>query len=213
MLRLSTKHEVSYWRQQAIAQLSLFFPTTLEQWRLCISAVYPKAFPYDTWGLRTVLLARELDVPSVLPAALFSIITFYPIEDILGLSNRNPIQFLPNGLDYIDVFRCFKAADQLRYDLTSQNDSQFARAFDKTALACLNLACRSAKWECFATFAGADNILDLQRWLSNEDSRTLSGVCVPCQNELRRAYESECQSEWGRLPFLLDLPEWDTYAL
>jgi hypothetical protein len=86
VLRLATKYQSTFFRTLAISQLSRVFPATLQglQDRRTVSDVPSSLFEPHVATL-VVLLARELNIPVLLPSALYLVATGHLIRLTRGV--------------------------------------------------------------------------------------------------------------------------------
>ena len=73
MLHLSLKYDVPYLRRRALLHLSTTFPTTLSAWRVRDeNRTIP---PVENTPFAALLLARQFDLPWLIPSILYCIST------------------------------------------------------------------------------------------------------------------------------------------
>ncbi|KAJ7778675.1 hypothetical protein DFH07DRAFT_730644 [Mycena maculata] len=88
ILRLSTKYEVEYLRQRALEHLSTGYSTSFLQWTIKTSATFT-ALPCD--ALDTIILARKVDCPWILPTAFYAYCRFANSSEIFRGTEKNGV--------------------------------------------------------------------------------------------------------------------------
>jgi len=208
VLCLSTKYEVTYLRTRIIRDLCSTFPTKLDQWRL--RDAYLVEY-FDWRPLAVVLLAKEMDIPAVLPAALCSFTT--------GLGNLNDIlagTTLPDGstlsLDRATADLCVVAREQLG---SRVRDTLLKSYFEGDAADNCQTAdhCNMRRINTLRLYEKTPNTLVphpfLLEMLSFRPNIQMTGVCGACIEEAEATFDDEQNKLWEELPSFFNLPPWE----
>ncbi|KAL0063923.1 hypothetical protein AAF712_009113 [Marasmius tenuissimus] len=117
VLRLSTKYQVDFLRHRAYKLLSSLYPTTLAKWDARDSTTSLESFEARPFAV--YLLAKEADLPSVLPAALYLCADSQDINYILeGLESHDAKHI---QLEWQDKKACIRAREALSIALRTQD--------------------------------------------------------------------------------------------
>jgi hypothetical protein len=201
ILRLSTKYDVGFLRQQATQHLLSVYSATLDGWDQRDS---PPMIPvFQGRPFAAVRLAREIDIPIILPAAMYGCARS-AIERILdGIT-------LPDGssidLDWRDKRSCIIARTRL-------SDAILMRTFkflDHHPSGCSTLArCAIGRLK---------HLRKLQAKFFNTPGprpltkRFLKGfekdVCDCCYTTSHASFVAARQALWDDLPGIFGLPSW-----
>lgn len=129
VLRLSTKYMFDFLRDKAIAHLSIAWPSTLKGWeaREDIGRAYELRTGTSSGHLypspiEVITLAREVDVPCLLPAAFYDLCR-YQLTQIFEPTEDEPL-YRPPGSDYpglspVDIQRLCLGKEAAHYAITS----------------------------------------------------------------------------------------------
>jgi len=200
ILRLSTKYDVQYLRIRAMQHLLSTYPTTLADWKERDTKRTVPAI--DNTPFAVLLLAREFDLPWLLPSVMYCICS-HPIEKTLdGVSWHGSHLDLP----WNDKRLCLIGRSNL---LKQQNKD----AVDMTKVPgddveCQGLSCFATRLKCAEILCdwGVAGILDFA-----EDNVTLfnSGLCKPCQSTFTGQCALASENMWQAMPGMFELPDWD----
>ncbi|KAL0575531.1 hypothetical protein V5O48_006454, partial [Marasmius crinis-equi] len=116
VLRLSTKYQVDYLRQRAVTLLSNLYPTSLAKWDARDSITSLESFEARPFAV--YLLAKETDLPTILPAALYLCADSQDINYILeGLESQDGTQI---ELAWPEKKACIRARETLSIALRTR---------------------------------------------------------------------------------------------
>jgi hypothetical protein len=200
-LRLGRKYGIDQLHAEAVAKLSVDFPSTLQGYDKCMKTAWPQAVDLKGCSLFTVIdLARENDVQSILPCVLYVLCQF---------AHHNSTPFVDSVSRVIlaadDIKACVKAHSEL---LRLQLTKTFGRLDVKPSPSnpCTHLLCAMTKKAVFYTYYYLSAPLcPFALW----NSRWGNGLCSDCIIKSRQLREQGRAAIWGQLPALFGLPGWD----
>jgi len=198
VLRLSSKYNVEYLRERAIAHLTECFPTTLGEWNLRHNANIMETFPARPFLV--LQLARKFDIPAMLPAAMYCCACTPDIKSLCdGITSIDGSHI---ELDWEDKRSCLLARQKL-YD--AQRIRLFGCLLDLPTCA----RCDSGKLEYLRRLehksiqSGFPYPFQQKFDLSFDQA-----VCKECYNRSFSSFSAARQELWDDLPSLFDLPSW-----
>ena len=200
VLRLSTKYDVQYLRIRAMQHLLTTYPTTLADWKERDTKRTVPAI--DNTPFAVLLLAREFDLPWLLPSVMYCICS-HPIEKTLdGVSWHGSHLDLP----WNDKRLCLIGRSNL---LKQQNkDAVDMAKVPGDEVECQGSSCAATRIKSAEILCdwGVAGILDFA-----EDNVALfdSGLCKPCQSAFTGQCALASENMWQAMPGMFELPSWD----
>ncbi|TFK39269.1 hypothetical protein BDQ12DRAFT_698267 [Crucibulum laeve] len=202
ILRLSTKYEVDYLRRRAIRHLDVLYPLTLTAFD---RRQETRTTPWkDNTAFEAARLAREADVPWILPAVLYCVCTC-PVDDMVDGYLWNDAR---RQLNPIDQAACVKAL----VPLTQADRKDMLSFLTLGAVSgCITPTdCNEARLDALRSLADAQDILNpldsfYHMWELFEDN-----VCEQCVTKSKAMNGSAREAFWESLPGLFKLPDWRT---
>ncbi|KAL0572671.1 hypothetical protein V5O48_009295 [Marasmius crinis-equi] len=202
VLRLSTKYQVERLRQRAHTLLSNLYPMSLARWDARDSITNLESFEARPFAV--YLLAKETDLPTILPAALYLCADSQDINYILeGLKSHDGIHI---ELPWPEKKACIRAREALSLALRTR---MFAFLTGHISFP----GCRSV-----STCNGAR-----LKWLQGVEASLGSGVfsvsfpweqlqisiCEYCFTTSQNHHDVERGKLWDELPEMFGLPPWN----
>ncbi|EPQ53785.1 hypothetical protein GLOTRDRAFT_131117 [Gloeophyllum trabeum ATCC 11539] len=199
VLRLSTKYQVKYFRQDIVAQLSLAYPTVLQSWdnRSSISLRTPFLLERAPEILR---LARDTDIRALIPAAMLACCS-------------NSLETIMDGLSLSadDVETCILGRERILEAWRSKifSERQLVSSGPGFVLS-RHIPCDSARlrwlyredvWEMAFGYDWFDP-------LRKEYPSLVPGMCAACQKAFSTGFDRARAQIWADLPGYFGLPEW-----
>ncbi|KZP20319.1 hypothetical protein FIBSPDRAFT_1044958 [Athelia psychrophila] len=215
-LRLGKKYGFHALMADAVERLQYEFPPTLEARDAIKSSMVSLESPADYYDI--VNLARETDLVSILPGALFECINHsgmfehlmsgYEREDgtVAVISQADQERCLSAWRTLVELQRTTTYA-WLNVPGTWYSDSVVYRCSDPRR-GCFKKreVIAGALWH-GVSFPSCDPIF--QNWSANLEAHA-SGQCPSCAKECQRLHIAGRQSAWEKLPIVFDLPNWQT---
>jgi hypothetical protein len=201
ILRLSTKYDVRYLRQRATRHLLNVYSATLDEWDQRNSAIIPA---FSGRPLAVLCLAREVDIPILLPAAMYGCATsaFEILLDGATLRDGSHIE-----LDWRDKRSCIVARSCL-------SDALLGRIFNfllcSPPSGCSNwVTCAVGKLKHLRKLQAKSLKMAGLHVLSK---RFLNGfekdVCDSCYSTSHASFVAARRALWDDLPSIFGLPNW-----
>ncbi|ESK92286.1 hypothetical protein Moror_4684 [Moniliophthora roreri MCA 2997] len=202
ILRLSTKYQVDYLRQRVYRVLSELYPTTLEEWDARDAFVNLETFEARPFAV--FLLAKETNLPTLLPAALYLCADSQDIGFILdGLPSIDNTHI---ELDWPDKKACIRARETLSIALRTRLFAFLTGQMDFPGCHRTSM-CNNTRWK---WLQGVEASLGSGVFsVSFPWAQYQSGVCDSCHRLSRDHYVAERQKLWDELPVLFGLPTWE----
>jgi hypothetical protein len=203
LLKLGTKYDVPFLRRMAIDTLSIGFPTSLEAFD---QGLPDQPFKFEVKHAFTIVnLARQLDVPQLLPAALY-IVSMTSIPRILfGYEEENgakPIHFLS---DVNDQFLCLSAREKIF--ASRQNYASFLQSPARSAKCTQPLKCEKERHRLHTeTLSQMRDPLAFHYFWENDVAD--SNFCLNCLDGMHPRPEQCREKFWEDLPSFFNLPNW-----
>jgi hypothetical protein len=200
LLRLGTKYEVPAMRSFAIATLEAACPSTLAATR----DLKPKRRVEQLAEYKVMLfLARECDVPHVVPVCLWKLLPQSPSSESLRLL-RESVVSPRSGIEYrldeatitsllVAVWRCSDRYGQVARVVFEQSDDC------QTSEDCEELL-RMGR-----DYASPFDILKVFKDMTH---LPVYGLCPRCAEAGETEWEDEAETTWDILPGFFDLPPW-----
>ncbi|KAK7062833.1 hypothetical protein VNI00_000328 [Paramarasmius palmivorus] len=202
ILRLSTKYQVDFLRQRTYEVLHRLYPTTLEEWDA--RDAYVNLETFEARPFAVYLLAKETNLPTLLPAALYLCADSQDINFILdGLDSfdRRHIE-----LDWPDKKACIRARETLSIALRTRLFAFLTGQMDFPGCHRTSV-CNNTRWK---WLQGVEASLGSGVFsVSFPWAQYQNGVCDNCHRLSREHYAAERQKLWNELPVLFGLPPWD----
>jgi hypothetical protein len=207
VLRLATKYDVPSYRKQIIDQISLIFPTSLKQ--LDKRNDFTPMPYFDGRGVAVAVLARELDLPTILPSALL-VACNWKITFIFDGVHSHQGQYY--RLSPADQRLCVLAREKLRFAFRTRN-LRFVKARKVSEQCTSRKQCQAA---CAATYV---KTMEPKSWdwdfppvFGNWKLKFKTcGLCEFCAGAFEESYEESRAQMWDELPSYFDLPPWSEY--
>jgi hypothetical protein len=206
VLRLSTKYDVAYFRKRAIEQLSAMYPAFLGEYHKAAGMRFDVELGHYK-GLRTMILARTLDIPLLLPSSLFAV-TMNRMSVLLDGGKCSDGQHFE--LTWADKRLCIAARTRLMRAYQSRVLG-YARA-----LVLGNIVDCKRPGNC-ASKAAAElmRIVDTgekAHWflVAGETVWKQVELCETCRAAFIKCYDKGCQEIWEALPSYFNLGSWDS---
>ena len=200
-LRLGRKYGIDHLHAEALTMLSVDFPSTLRGYDECTKAAWPRVIDLKGCSLSAVVnLARENDVQSILPCALYMLCRFAHYNSTPFFDSISRIT-----LATADIKSCVEAhSELLRLQLTETFGWLDVRP--SPANPCAHIMCSMTKKAIFYTYYYPQAPLcPFEPWNSHWEG----GLCSNCVVTSRRLHEQGRATIWGQLPALFRLPSWD----
>ncbi|KAF7297720.1 BTB domain-containing protein [Mycena kentingensis (nom. inval.)] len=208
ILRLSNKYDIPTFRQQCIQRLKKNFPTTLEGYEETIDewldVFLPDGFSISEVAVHVINLGREVGLYSVLPAALYTIISRRSAATDGVLSD-----VVSKLEDRSDETLCLRAYAQLVQDYRKTPVGCFQPDIVPCYGCKADLDCSSAADVCLRrTFENVSIIVGVvepwrEEWEWEED------LCEACIKVAMAAHRAARQKAWDELPSYFGLPVWE----
>jgi hypothetical protein len=201
ILRLSTKYEVRYLRQRATQHLLSVYSATLDEWDQRKSGIIPS---FSGRPLAVLCLAREVDIPILLPAAMYGCVTS-ALEILLDGATLHDGSHVE--LDWRDKRSCIVARSRL-------SDALLGRIFNfllwPSPSGCSTAAnCTIGRMKHLCRFQTRSLTMGGPRPLSK---RFLKGfqddVCGFCYSTAQTSFVGARRALWDDLPGIFGLPSW-----
>ena len=194
--RLGTKYEIPDLRIEAIRRLSNDYPDELELFDQNRNSQLIEGRAADV-----VNLAREMNILSVLPSALYCCSAFYTTGEILGGKKRSDGSTAIMSLD--DQKICLLGRDKLTRLQATETFSWLANEFEGS---CLDLKCvngRDALIGILFIWSPACRALHRRRRIWERE------FCAPCVAAFADSHALGRKNIWNLLPSIFDLPPWE----
>ncbi|KAG6823794.1 hypothetical protein H0H87_000287 [Tephrocybe sp. NHM501043] len=192
ILKISTKYNLTFIRQKCIAILRAKFPTTLQGCDQLVSSGYQYT---ATTVVRAIPLARETNVPALLPWAFYISTNIEP--DIL-LSDT--------VLSWQDKALCLAGKAQL-WERQKEDTHRFMFEFTKAAdcrHGCVLRLPQQMSWKHMEHLRKQPHPLaEYDNWES------LAQICSACLARIQGEHEKGRQKVWNDLPKIFHLGSWD----
>ncbi|KAF6750096.1 hypothetical protein DFP72DRAFT_991720 [Ephemerocybe angulata] len=221
VLRLSTKYDVRYLRQRAMAHLLTTYPTTLAGWKARDAA---RTIPsVENTPFVVLNLAREFDMPWLVPSVAYCISSHDINKTLDGAPWAGKTQAQGEGvvkLGWADIKMCIKGRNNI---LVRQN--AMALSFAKGSRRAPNRAaavspapstptCPAPDQCAFMRFRCAEI---LSRWgtagfldfFDEQQEAFAPGFCEGCLEAFRGTCERASEEMWEALPGMFGLEEWE----
>ncbi|KAG7095590.1 hypothetical protein E1B28_006320 [Marasmius oreades] len=202
VLRLSTKYQVELLRRRAYTLLSSLYPTSLAKWDARDSITNLESFEARPFAV--YLLAKEADLPTILPAALYLCADSRDINCILeGLDSYDNSHI---ELDWADKKACIRAREilciALRTRMFAFLTGQIPFPGCRTTAMCNNTR---LKW-----LQGVEASLGSGVFSVSFPWEQFSvGICEYCSTTSQNHYNAERRKIWDELPEIFGLPAWN----
>ncbi|TFK49216.1 hypothetical protein OE88DRAFT_399240 [Heliocybe sulcata] len=207
IIRLSTKYQVEYFRQDIVANLVIAYPSTLAAWdkRSKVEA-YPSTVAQR--AVDVLRLAREINVRALIPAALYQCCE-NPLEVILdgihqpdgGTTRLSPEDEEICILGRERIVEAFRARLFSESQLVSSGPGFLASRHVPCDSARLRWLYKDEVWEMAFGY-------DWFKPLHTECPILGPGVCPSCQNAFAATFHRTRSFIWENLPGYFGLPEW-----
>ena len=201
ILRLSTKYDVKYLRRQSMQHLLSVYTATLDGWDQRNTDLIPA---FSGRPLAVYCLAREVDIPIILPAALYGCATsaFEILLDGVTLRDDSHIE-----LNWRDKRTCIVARSRLSDVLLGRI---FKFLLDHRPPGCSTAAnCTAGRMKHLRKLQAKSLTMAGPRPLSK---RFLKGfeddVCDCCYAASQASFVAARRALWDDLPSIFGLPSW-----
>jgi hypothetical protein len=178
-------------------------PTTLGAWKALESSPTSWFESPDGWDyLEIVVIARELRIDWILPAAFYRVCDFTRDTDILS-----------GPLELGDKLRCITGCRVLETAGVAKILEFLWSPFeipgcDSTSICFRNrVRCRRNAEAWRENTSDESNLLPLQTWEDSDWDRL--NVCDVCLASMKIAHQEAKESFWDSLPKTFDLPDWN----
>jgi hypothetical protein len=207
VLRLSTKYNVQYLQERAFKHLASVYPTTLESWDQ--RATHDTIEAFNSRPFAVLQLAQEINLVSIIPAAMYCCAGTPDIENILdGMANYDGTHI---ELSWKDKRSCLKARQSL---IDAQRLQIFG--FLRRSLDIGNCRGRSTcdsgrlKWLQKAERRNSPTNPFGRKfdWDAFQDD-----VCHSCFLASQSQFDAARRALWEELPGLFDLPQWSSLTV
>ena len=201
VLRLSLKYDVPYLRRRALLHLSSTFPSTLSAWK--VREENRTIPPVENTPFAALLLARQFDLPWLLPSILYCISTH---------SFEKTLDHALWGEQEIFMDWEVKRMTILGRQKILLRQSGITMAMMRLSAGQLP-ECTGEGNRCLTTRLSCANTLgrwDVAGFLDypEEHREVFSGLCSTCFTQFKDLCEGNCESLWNDLPGIFGLPEW-----
>jgi hypothetical protein len=202
-LRLGTKYEIPYLRTEAIRRLSNVYPATLQQFDTVGASNLKLIKRYHGMAFDVVKLAREVNVPSILPAAFAQCIMSYSNEELL-----RGIQSTDGSITVMDIEDqkiCILGRDKLSWLQTTES---FAWLWDDDKVTDCTSQCRAKGYQkemVLAIWVTSPYCSALSRWHDSWERE----MCDRCVATFKPRHAAGRQNIWDLLPSVFELPPWE----
>lgn len=205
-LRIGTKYEIEILRTEGIKRLFYEYPSNMSDY-----------YGIDAWSridnsdwvdIDAANLAREQNLLSSLPAALYLICSGYDAEGLITGIERNDgtiAKISPTGL-----ITCLAARESLA---KLQKQTTFAWA---DSPASIYSSCKTPQ-KCVESrtqimlglFLPPASICGLDHWRYGSTGHLVKGMCTRCIKVAEKLHIDGRTDFWNALPGIFGLPEWD----
>jgi len=202
VLHLSLKYDVPYLRRRAQLHLSTTFPTTLSAWKVRDETrTIP---PVENTPFAALLLARQFDLPWLIPSILYCIST-HAFEKTLDHALWGEEQIF---MDWVDK----------RMSILGRQKILLRQAGITMAMARLGgvelPGCTGEANTCQSTRLSCANILgrwDVAGFLDypEEHRKIFTTFCSTCLAQFEELCDANCEMLWNDLPEIFGLPDWE----
>jgi hypothetical protein len=208
ILRLSTKYEMSTCRQEYVSYLTSLYPTTLygfdafeHDWR-----PYVDREPVRPNCLWAVTIAREVNIPQILPCAMYCC-TRLPAQEIIRGDGRN-------RLSQEDQNICWAAQKRLE-EMTRSGTFGFLHDFQPSFDCQTKEECGNGSQGNLRSFHCDERVpgrtyAKVGGPLSVEDfSRYKDNVCGKCLIAMEARHKARRREVWSALPDVFGMGSWN----
>ncbi|KAF7299353.1 BTB domain-containing protein [Mycena indigotica] len=202
VLRLSKKYDLPAFRKESIRRLRGDLPSKLEDFRkLPVAGWLYLGEVSDVQLSRTIALAKELCLWSILPAAFYGL-----IESIFNHDGS----YRPVGLSLADEISLLKGYARL----TRLNTEAPNRAWLEAESPCVPCDDCLFRTLCRSRCASLRSTLQAQQAgpgavFSGWDENWSDEFCGPCIKAAKEAYNDKQLEIWKQLPSFFGLPDWE----
>ncbi|KZP08425.1 hypothetical protein FIBSPDRAFT_802984 [Athelia psychrophila] len=204
-VRIGTKYEIEILRAEGLERLFYEYPSTLSDYDRMDSW---SRIGYS-WGVNidAANLAREQNLLSVLPTALYELCCVY---DAQGLTSGIPRDDGTTAMiSPTDLITCFIAREsvakvQLKTTFAWINPSPL------TPSSCLTPPkCIESRMQVMAIILlPPNNILGLKCWRFGQMYEPVDNMCARCQEVAKKLHKCGRVEFWNKMPGIFGLPEW-----
>lgn len=211
-LRLGKKYEIKRLYDEAFSRLRNDYPPTLALWEQ--GHRFGKVIKdYQGVYFDVVNLAREMRIPSLLPAAFYAICVFHghvPDSIVTGLTHTDICGTSVGNISIMsaeDQIACLIGLQKLYAKQAIESFGWIDHDADS------DVAARCYQWsECelarqsiwFDISRSAISRLPLERWNPIFED----GLCDACIEACKAAYAKSRKDIWNELPSIFGLPDW-----
>ena len=212
VLRLSTKYEVPYLRERSIKALEQLYPPELTAFEASIPGTSRiRSFPGRVFA--AVNLARECNVATVLPVALFRCCTGMNVVELLdGVFGKDGLAH--HALDWTDKRLCLIARSVLE-TRARKYTMAFLMGPPPNSVCTTRQACDSVRLRYLRTveltnanYGKVNPLLTGLRWDAFHRE-----ICAACYAAARHDYKREKEALWQDLPTIFGLGTWESLRL
>lgn len=212
MLRLGSKYQIAFLRQDAIRRLERSFPSSLALFsnrftinrprsgRLDAYEVKDVDIPGDASCIAVVRLARTYNLPHLLPPALFMCAQLEPSKLVGGWVDSNDVSWT---LSQEDLARCLKGEKALiNYSLRQQQfviEAKPSPICTQGPACASNLASEAQSWLGTGIAPSDTNCLSEDTWIED------FGCCSSCERYFKRLHNYSRETAWNNLARVFDL--------
>jgi len=203
MLRFGTKYNVHRIREEAVRCLESSFPSTLEAMDEVGITKNTTTCTYRSIDIEAeenlmdlISLAHECDVPSILPAVFYAIVTLDVDQLVDGMADKR--------WSRSDLAACLKGITHLRKAETRQSQRLLLHARAESCSTAV--PCRRAFKAILSTFI-AEQGMDIASahclipgrdgWIPSTAKK--NGLCASCTIKFADDYEKEREATWGQM--------------
>jgi hypothetical protein len=198
-LRLGTKYEISELRTEAIRRLFNDFPRDFAIFNRRTTST---SLINERTAADVVNLAREMNILSILPAALDRCCEIYTTGEILGGRRRQDGSMAIMSVH--DQRICLLGRDELTRLQAKETFVWLMK--DEGSINCSGLACEYVKKTLVRDVLILSRpCLALHRWERSWERK----LCNPCLEAFKDAFAAGRTKIWSMLPAIFDLPSWE----
>ncbi|KJA15530.1 hypothetical protein HYPSUDRAFT_148990 [Hypholoma sublateritium FD-334 SS-4] len=200
VLRLSLKYDVPYLHRRALDHLSTTFPLTLDGWKQ--RDALRTIPPVDNTPFAAFLIAREFDLPWLLPAILYCI-SSHPFEKTLDSASWCDEEI---SLCWPDKRMAIVGRQKL-IAMQHQSALTLAKLSSAKSEDCTGTACSDTRQHCADVLSGWDMAGFLDYFEDHTDM--CEDLCQPCCAAFKELCASKSEEMWTDLPVMFGLANWE----
>lgn len=212
-LRLGTKYEIEQLRSEAVNRISVEYPSQLDQWDTFQSkkSTMSQMHPERSNTFDVINLAQEINMPSLLPAAFYTCVANYDIQEVLDgiVRDDGSLATLPTTSQH----KCMQGLHRLLKKQMQETFVWMDERFISESYTCIASGSGGGKKRCFfekrdlfyKTWFSSPRCMALTPWIDFSENN----MCMNCRDSSREAHYIGRIKIWQELPSMFGLGNWD----